>query len=113
MFPISVDPSPEAFDGRSNENVAKTFFVEGWNDGRSAALGPGDVHRSRLIGAVDFNIPARRREGAVLGGVGYELVHQQREAGNHTSRYFHVTSRNGETAERFLLVVRGGDRPDQ
>ena len=76
-------------------------------------LGPGDVHRSRLIGAVDFNIPTRRGEGAVLGGVGHELVQQQREAGNDTPRNCHVTPRNGKTAERFLLVVRGGDRPDQ
>ena len=47
-------------------------------------LGPGDVHRSRLIGAVDFNVPATRGEGAVLGGVGHELVQQQREARNDT-----------------------------
>ena len=68
MFPISVDPSPEAFDGRSNENVAKTVLVEGRNDYRSAVLGPRDVHRSRLIGAVDFNIPIRRGEGRIWWG---------------------------------------------
>ena len=84
MIPISVDRSPEAFDGRSNENVAKTLLVERRNDWRSAVLGPGDVDRSRLIGAVDFNIPTRRGEGTVLCGVGYELVQQQREAGNNT-----------------------------
>ena len=88
MFPISVDPSPEAFDGRSNENVAKTVLVEGRNDWRSAVLGPGDVQRSRLIGAVDFNIPIRCGEGAVLGGIGYELMQQQREAGNNTPETF-------------------------
>ena len=69
MFPISVDPSPEAFDGRSNENVAKTVLVEGRNDYRSAVLGPRDVHRSRLIGAVDFNISTRRGEAPYLVGL--------------------------------------------
>ena len=76
-------------------------------------LGPSNVHRSRLIGAVDFNIPTRRGESAVLGGVGDELMQQQRKAGNNTRRKGHVTSGDGETAGRFLLVVRGGDRPDQ
>jgi hypothetical protein len=60
--------SPEAFDGRSNENVAKTVLVEGRNDYRSAVLGPRDVHRSRLIGAVDFNISTRRGEGRIWWG---------------------------------------------
>jgi hypothetical protein len=50
VIPISVDRSPEAFDGRSNENVAKTLLVERRNDWRSAVLGPGDVDRSRRCG---------------------------------------------------------------
>src|SRR3546814_3454541 len=82
--PVPGDLAPElALHGGATQHTAEADVLVGRIDGGAATLLPDDDQVIALVGAVDIDAAIACREGAVLGGIGGELVQQRSE--EHTS----------------------------
>src|SRR3546814_10165776 len=89
--------------------------ISDWSSDVCSSDLPDDDQVIALVGAVDIDAAIACREGAVLGGIGGELVQQQGEAGHRAAGNLRIAAAQCDARRRVggRIVVGGDDGLDE